>query len=74
MPAVAVPLANIVSAAIAQSATTWPENTSKLARRMTTLRIPTTMLNPESAASRAAARRLLELRGLPSNPISVEAI
>ena len=29
MPAVAAPLANTVSAAIADSATTWPENTSK---------------------------------------------
>ena len=32
------------------------------------------MLNPASAPSRAAARCLLEARGLPINPISVEAM
>ena len=74
MPAEAAPLAKMVSAAIAHSATTWPENTSKLARRMTTLRIPATMLNPASAPIRAAARCVLRLRGLPINPISVEAM
>jgi hypothetical protein len=41
---------------------------------MTTLRIPATMLNPASAPSRAAARWLLRLRGLPINPINVEAM
>jgi hypothetical protein len=71
MPAVAAPLANIVNAAIAHSATTWPENTSKLARSMTTLRIPATMPNPANAPIRAAARCLLLLRGLPINPMSV---
>ena len=71
MPAVAAPLAKIVSAAIAHIATTWPENTPKLARSMTTLRIPPTMPNPASAPIRAAARRLLVLRGLPIKPISV---
>ena len=43
MPAVAAPLAKIVSAATAHIATTWPENTPKLARSMTTLRIPAMM-------------------------------
>ena len=61
----------MVSAAIAHSATTWPENTPKLARSMTTLRIPARMLNPPSAPIRAAARCLLLLRGLPINPMSV---
>jgi hypothetical protein len=74
MPAVAAPLAQIVSVAIAQRASTWPENTSKLARSMTTLRIPPTMPNPASAPIRARARRLLVLRGLPINPMSVEAM
>ena len=74
MPAVAAPLAKMVSAAIAHSATTWPENTPKLARSMTTLRIPATMPNPASAPIRAAARCLLRLRGLPINPISVAAM
>jgi hypothetical protein len=71
MPAVAAPLAKMVSAAIAHSATTWPENAPKLARRMITLRIPATMATPASAPIRAAARRLLLLRGLPINPMSV---
>ena len=67
----AAPLAKMVSAAIAHRATTWPENTSKQARSMTTLRIPPTMPKPASAPIRAAARCLLRLRGLPINPISV---
>ena len=71
MPAVAAPLAKMVSAAIAHIATTWPENTSKHTRSMTTLRIPATMPNPASAPIRAAARCRLRLRGLPINPISV---
>src|SRR6185437_11203370 len=71
MPAVAAPLAKMVSAAIPHSATTWPENTPKLARSMTTLRIPATMANAPSAPIRAPARRLLLLRALPTNPISV---
>ena len=74
MPAVAAPLAKMVSAAIAHSATTWPENTSKLARNITTLRIPARMPNPASAPMRAAARCLLLLRGLPIKPISVAAM
>jgi len=74
MPAVAAPLAKMVSAPIPHNATTWPENTSKLARRRTTLRIPATMLNAASAPIRAAARCVLRLRGLPINPISVEAM
>jgi hypothetical protein len=40
---------------------------------MTTLRIPPTRPNAASAAIRARARRLLVLRGLPINPMSVEA-
>jgi hypothetical protein len=64
----------MVSAAIAHSATTWPENTPKLARSMTTLRIPATMPNNASAPIRAAARRALLSRGLPINPISVAAM
>ena len=32
------------------------------------------MPNPASAPTRAAARRLLVLRGLPINPISVAAM
>jgi hypothetical protein len=71
MPAVAAPLAKMVSAAIAHSATRWSENTPKLARSMTTLRIPARMLTPASAPIRAAARPLLLLRGLPINPMSV---
>ena len=74
MPAVAAPLAKMVSAPIAQSATTWPENTPKLARSMTTLRIPATMPNAANAPIRPAARCLLLLRGLPINPSSVEPI
>ena len=74
IPAVAAPLAKMVSAAIADSATTWPANTSKLARRRTTLRMPATMLNAASAPIRAAARCVLRLRGLPINPIKVEAM
>jgi hypothetical protein len=41
---------------------------------MTTLRIPATTPYPASAAIRAAARRVLRLRGLPIKPISVEAM
>lgn len=74
MPAVAAPLAKMVSAAIAHSATKCPGNTSKLARSTTTLRIPPTTLNPASAPMRAAARRVLVLRGVPINPISVAAM
>ena len=74
MPAVAAPLAKMVSTAIPQRASTWPENTPKLARSMTTLRTPIRRLNPASAPIRAATRRLLLLRGLPINPISVDAM
>jgi hypothetical protein len=71
MPAVAAPPAKIVSAPIADIATTCPENVSKLRRSMTTLRTAATMANPASAPIRAAARRLLVLRALPINPMSV---
>ena len=71
IPAVAAALAKMVAAAIAHSATTWPENTSKQARSITTLRIPATMPKPASAPIRAAPRSLLRLRGLPITPISV---
>ena len=39
----------MVNAAIAHSATTCPENTPKLARRMTTLRIPATIAEPRES-------------------------
>jgi hypothetical protein len=74
MPAEAAPLAKMVRAAIADIATTWLENTPKQAHRMTTLRMPATTLYPASAPIRAAARCLLRLRGLPINPIRVEAM
>src|SRR5262245_9658287 len=49
---------------MAAIASTWPENTPKLARRMTTLRTPATTANPASPAIRAAARfRLAHGRG-----------
>jgi len=71
MPAVAAPPAKTVNAPIAHIATTWPENVSKHTRSMTTLRIAATIANPPSAPTRAAARRLLVLRGLPTSPMSV---
>ena len=57
IPAVAVPLAKTVSTPIAHIATTWPENTSKHTRSMTTLRIPATIDNsraPQPGLPRAA--------------------
>ena len=74
IPAVAAALANTVSAAIADSATTWPEKTPKQTRNMTTQRTPARIENPASAATRAAARCLLLLRGCPINPTSVAAM
>src|SRR4051812_1550591 len=62
MPAVAAPLAKIVSTAIAHIATTWPVNTSKLARSRRTLRTPATSANAANAPIRAAPRARLRLR------------
>ena len=72
--AVAAPLAKMVSAAIPQRARTLASKTSKLACRRTTLRTPATTANPASAPSRAAARCLLRLRGLPIRPIRIAAM
>ena len=74
MPAVAMPLAKMVNAAIAHSASTCPENTPKLARSMTTLGSRRRCQTAASAPIRAAARRRLRLRGFPISPISVAPI